>query len=195
MATAAGMIVCGQVPLCSLMLKDCIHAFWKAESSVNSRSSSLNRTCRYREIQLLANLQTAVKAGVVMPLMIFCPLVIVALVPAISLGISWSTENLALIIYLTYSLLASLTLIIFVIGGQADVWKESKRMFVSIDRSLVTSRMQGAAVTRGEEKFWNSCKNLIKVKFGVDNYFEIITPLNCLNWTMGMTVQILLIKD
>lgn len=194
-ATAAGFCICGLVPLCSLAIKDIIHAFWNFDFAVGYRSLSSKRTVRYREIQLLSNLQTEVEAGVIMPFLIFFTTGAVAATPAIFKGISCTMDNFVLIVYLSYSFFGSLVAIIFVIGGQADVWKESKRMFEDMDRSMVREIVKGIPVTRAEKKFWNSCRNLIKVNFGINNYFESITPLNCLNWAVAMSVQILLIQD
>lgn len=44
------------------------------------------------------------------------------------------------------------------------------------------------------KKIWRSCDK-IKVKFGDSNFLEELTPLRCLDFSVDMTVQLLLLSS
>lgn len=193
---AAAFCICGIQMVCTILLIDCLQTFWKLESD-NVKPFS-ERTVIYRELQLIGTLQTDVQAGALMSMIILIATFDIAISSSMVVRLPWNQENIIMILLFAYIALGCVLGVLVILGGHAQVWEESKNMFRNLDRLLVKRRMLGMRYSRTEYKwqkrFWLSCRNFIKVKFGVHNFVENETPLNCLNCAIGMGVQILLTK-
>lgn len=198
---AGSFCIAGLQPLCTILLRDCIHGFWNMEECGGQHEIPfLQRAIAYREIQVMAGLQTNVQGGALMGILIIAPTSLISITSVIIVRLPWIAENLTLLLLSGYLAFVSLLCIMFVIGGQAGVWTESKRMFIKLDRSNA-ERIQHCRCKfkRWESKcqlrFWKSCRNLVKVKFGVNNFVEEETPLNCINLAVSLAAQFLLLQE
>lgn len=181
--------------LFTISLRDCIRTFLRVESTSDKISFS-TRSVLYRELQVLSTLQTHIQAGPLMAILIAAVSMAMSMTLVILIRFPWTSENLAVIVVSGYLLGACAVAIIFVIGGQAGVWSESARFFGNLDK-LMVDRLVKRQFTRWElkwqQRFWRSCRNLIKVRFGSNNFVEEQTPLNCLSCAVSLTVQLLLL--
>lgn len=69
---------------------------------------------------------------------------------------------------------------VFGFGGQTGMWSDWRALFerrnhLNIDRY----KKQAGWERKWQQRFWESCRNLVKLKFGVSNSVEEETPLNC----------------
>lgn len=145
-------------------------------------------------MQLLSEIHTDIHARVLMTMLMFLVTAVVPLSFVLTARLSWTLENLPVIISGSFIFSATFIVIVFGFGRQAGVWSDSRAMFKKFD-SLNTERYQ--KLTRRERKwqqrFWNSCRSLVKIKFGINYYMEEHTPLNCLNCSASLAAQLLLL--
>lgn len=83
------------------------------------------------------------------------------------------------------------TMLMILLGGMVSVCASSKRVLQEAKsmKKNCASRKNQLLV----KKLWLSCDK-IKIKFGDSNFLEELTPLRCLDFSAGMTVQILLLS-
>lgn len=189
---------CGIQIVCTYLLIHCITTMWKVEEAGNAMTSAWERAVIYKGLQIIAILQTEVQSGSTMTMIILTPTLGVAVGSATVVGMPWTPENAVLLLISVYVAFCSAFALLVLLGGHAEVCEESKRMLSNIRRLQISKRVAGMGVSRKEhmiqQRFWWSCANLIKVTFGVNNYVENDTPLNCLNWAVAMAVQLMLMK-
>lgn len=180
--------------LFTVSLRDCIHTFWNVETNSRHIPFAIRATI-YRQIQLLANLQTDVQAGSMMTLFLLVVAFAFSINVVLILRFPWTTENTVLIILAIYLICLCVVGALFILGGHANVWIDSRKMFEKLDRLRITKfrRPNGGGDWKLQELFWKSCRNLIKVKFGVNNFVEKDTPLNFMQCIVSLTVQFLLL--
>lgn len=165
--------------LCTICLRDCIHVFWNME--VNPRCNSIVKSLEtYRQIQVLGNLQTDILAGTMMTVFLVGPTICTTLSLVVMLRLPWTSGNIVPVLLNAYIAFICTMAVIFSVGGQAGLWSDSRQMFVKLDR-LNAARKDGKGRLERmlHERFWKSCRNLMKVKFGVNNFVEKVTPLSC----------------
>lgn len=85
---------------------------------------------------------------------------------------------MVLVFFLMSLVFSAIIMFLFVISGQAEVGKESNRMFENLNRLHVEKKVRRIDPAKQERTFCISCRNLINVKFGINNYFQDETPLN-----------------
>lgn len=180
--------------LSTILLRDCIHTFWNVE--VNDMVTFCRRAKIYRQIQLLGCLQNEVQAEILLPVIMFCLTLILPTSLVLVIQQPWTHANMPTIILFSYVAGICAIAIVFILGGLAGVWSDSKTLFENLDRLNVgRHRSLFQKDQKWQQKFWRSCRNLIKVKCGMNNFIEEQTPLNCLNWVVALTVQLLLVQD
>lgn len=189
----------GILALCTIALRDCMHVFWNMEQNFEQTNFPV-RARVYRQIQLLATLQTEVQSGTLMTFMIIVPTAMISMTVVLAIRSPWTSENAPIIFISSYYTFLVTIGVVFIIGGQAGVWADSKRMFKKLDRlnlhRLVKSEGFGKRFEwKCQQKFWKSCRNLVKVKFGIGNFVEEETPLNCLSCAASLAVQLLLLDS
>lgn len=181
--------------LCTISLRDSIHLFCNMEKS-DGMLSWYQKATVYRQVQLLGGLHNDVQSGAIMGVIIAAPLFIIPMGTMITIRFPWTSENLLLLVISGYLTWAATVSGLFIIGGQAGVWKDSNMLVEMVDKLSIKNLISGSS-SRQERKwrkiFWRSCRNLIKVKFGSSNFVEEKTPLNCLNCAISLTVQLLLL--
>lgn len=178
-----------------VLIRDCIYSFWNLEKNQGAESFQ-KRSEIYRQIQLLSELLNDIQAGNLMTILITVATIVFPLSFVLIVRIPWIPDNVPEIIAGTYMMFLCLTGILFVIGGHAGIWSDSQAMFENLDclngdRFMVLSRFE----RRWQQRFWKSCRNLVKIKFGVHNYVEEQTPMNCLNCSASLAVQLLLLGN
>lgn len=99
--------------------------------------------------------------------------------------------NIMMIIAMLIGFCDGVALIIVLTGGMLLVSTKSSQVFrvekVSDAQSFMTKE------NRWVVRFWRSCR-IVKIKFGDNNFLESLTPLRCLDFAVGITVQILLFQ-
>lgn len=195
---AAIFCICGFQSLCTIMLRDCIHTFHNMDTEDEQHVPFGQKAIRYREIQLLATLQAEIQSGSLMTLLILIPTVAISSASAIIIRIPWTIQNLVILMFSSYLSTGCTVVTLFVVGAQAGVWTESKNLIRGMENLKVIRMKRGESIKKldmkVEQRFWKSCQNLIKVKFGVNNFVEDETPLNCLNYAVHLAVQLLLLQ-
>lgn len=188
----------GILMICSLLLIECIRTFWKVEMAGNK--SSLQKAILYRRLQLISALQTEILSECLLPTCMVMLTLGVAIASATFVGLPWMNENFGIIVLAGYFSISCVLAMLIMVGCQAYVFEESNQMFKILDKyhiivhGKMTKSIPGAEF-KTQLQFWKSCENLIKVKFGFNNYVESETPLNCLNWAVALAVQILLMRE
>lgn len=180
--------------LCTVLLRECIQTFWNHEANPGL-SSFFKRGLIYTQIQLIGSIQTEVQAGIMMTIFLVSISVTFSLNVVTVIRFPWTGENVIIIGFCGYMALLCMIGILFLVDVFAGVWTHSKIMFEKLARSNITTRNFIAKIQfRLQQKFWRSCRNLIKVRFGVNNFVEKDALLNCLQYTISLTVQILLLN-
>lgn len=180
--------------LSTILLRDCIHTFWNMEMIGNI--PFLKKAETYRQVQLLGCLQNEVQSGSLLTILMVGLIMIVPLNLVVIICEPWAPENLGILLLCGYLTFCSIICTIFILGGLAGLWSDSRVKFERLDRTNVSRHVRlRRKEWKFQQKFWKSCRNLIKVKFGVNNYVEEETPLNCLNCSLSLAVQLLLLGD
>jgi len=71
------------------------------------------------------------------------------------------------------------------------VHKTSEKMLVEANR-LVGSLEMSRYMKLWVKRFWRSCDE-VKIRFGDNNFLDTLTPLRCMDTSMNLTVQVLLL--
>lgn len=192
---AAVLCLCCIQALSTVSLRQSLDAFWNLESSEN-KLSVYQKSTTYRQIQLLSGLHNEVQSKEIMSVVSVFPCFLIPMATMILLRFPWTSENFMLMAIAAYVLVDSIIAVLFVLGGQAGVWIDSKVLLEKVGQ-LNVSRVVAFSTreSRWQKRFWKSCGNLIKVKFGASNFVDEETPLNCLNCAISFTVQLLLLEQ
>jgi len=76
---------------------------------------------------------------------------------------------------------------IVLLGGLVGVHLKSKEVLKKL-KSKQRSQF------KWEVRFYKSCQ-VIKIKLGSNNFLDALTPLNCLDFSVSLTAQLLLVLD
>lgn len=178
-------------------LVDCLKLFWvswRDDMDVGRLESS---TC-YRELQLLGNLSNTIQQRIVTPSILVISIVVHALCLAASVLLikdDHLSENWIALAYFVLMTVDILLLIVVLYGGMSCVYRESKYILKYV------KQCQRLAVAAGVPRrkmmwqriFFRSCAPL-KIKFGANNFVDELTLLNSFNFSLGLVVQLLLLK-
>lgn len=191
----AGVCCVGSIGcLSTILLRDCIRAFRQLECNPGSVNFE-ERAKLYRSIQILGNLQTEVNSGILTAILIFNPIMALSMTIVVINHLPWTANNATVILLCAYIALNAFIAIIFLVGLQAGVWSESKSLLEKLAKLiLIRQGVLQRLELKLQKQFWKSCRNLIKVKFGANNFIEDETTLNCLNCAISFTAQLLLLK-
>lgn len=179
--------------LLTVSLRDCIHTFWNLE--VNPGKISFSRRAQiYRQIQLIGSLQTEVQGEIMMTIFLVSIALSFSLNSVAMIHTPWSGENAGIILICSYMAFLCGVGALFLVGVQAGVWSDSKAMLEKLD-SVNVARLgfMRRMESKMQKSFWKSCRNLIKVRFGVNNFVQKETPLNYMQYTISLTTQLLLL--
>lgn len=111
-------------------------------------------------------------------------LAVVVIIPA-------SPENLLVRLVMGIVCIDAALLLIFSLRGLAEVFQVSTRTLEKVKTNFeMLSNMRKLKYTR---LFIKSCA-AIKMRFGGNNFAEMLTPLNCISHAVQFSVQILLLE-
>lgn len=198
-----GMVVGGLQILLVMMLIDCLRIFWSSLRLSKNAETLQKAWLLYRQLQLLGSLNNEIQQGIVLTIMLVDGVFLhaLSLSSVVRLFKQFSEGHpLPMIPFSVFLMVTidTLLLVIVTFGGMSAVYRESKHIIKRkakwhihscFDTPSAYSRMD----LKWQEKFHKSCP-LVKVKFGGNNFIEELTPLNCINMAVGMTVQLLLLK-
>lgn len=172
--------------IATVMTHDCIRLFWE---KLKTSESIYEDALLYRQIQIFNVLNNFVQQGC-LGVFIICTTLMIS--NCFSLLISTLNE-INIFMTVTFLLVAvnSTIAILLFLGGMVSVHLESKKKLLNIRRLELT--YYSRAVRRWARRFWRSCE-IIKFKFGSNNFIEKQTPLKCLDFAINLTVQFLLLS-
>ncbi len=174
----------------SSMTLENIKMFWKRlQNSTDIYRDSLV----YRQFQIFNSLSNYLQTtclGVVVYTTIFALSINLSLVIGFN---NFPRENISSIMIGLFLIVAieNGVVILVIQGGLVSVYIASKRTILGakhLELSIASNKNRKWA-----RKFWRSCE-ILKAKFGNGNFLEELTPLRCLDFAFGLTVQFLLLS-
>lgn len=161
------------------------------QNYTSKKSNACESMAVYRYVQLLANLSNDIQQKGIIP----GPLVECTILSGVGLAFlvqtSVSTKNLPFLIVLAFGCFDCVLFLLLCLGTFAMIYKESRITLEKI-------RLNAACITPRKERRWTrrflrSCE-VLKIKFGGNNFVEELTPLNCLSHALQICVQTLLLR-
>ncbi|CAL8146084.1 unnamed protein product [Orchesella dallaii] len=151
-------------------------------------------TLVYREIQVLAILNNIINQSAIFVLTAGV-IVLLALCLTATIRLEWHMENIFAVAFFGIMSIDCFLFLLVCVGGMVSPYVESRKALETLKRQ----RPKNEFVRRGSrycyrwlQTYVKSCF-LIKVKMGKDNFLEELTPLNCVNLAINVTVNILLL--
>lgn len=145
-----------------------------------------------RQIQVLVALSNHISQDSALTSLIIAAIGGVSGGLAMIIRIPWTSEQIFLIFIFVCCITNGFMIIGVCLSGMVVVYRESKNLKHKVMRNTCgqfeTSRRDGKL----RKCFWRSVP-LTKIKFGASNYVDELTPLNTLNFSMGLAVQFLLL--
>lgn len=177
---------------------DCLTLY--LEELKKARSSTVQRACEsFRELQVFGNLNNHIQQGImtssVLVAAILCSYfsftAIILLTKKNPLEQVWIPIAFFAIVGPAWFLTIQVTF-----GGMSGVYKESRRILLTSKCLMVIWLETGLPrqVRSWQKRFFNSCTP-IKVKFAAENFVEELTPLNAVDFSLGLVVQLLLLSN
>lgn len=144
----------------------------------------------YRHLQLVTNLCNDVLKSGIVPATIAGPVTVFGISLAVVTYLFSKQGNVYFLLLMVTICVETAFYLIFSLRGLGQVYDLSVR-------SLQISRMHIIAVRGGMDRKWarqfvKSCP-VIRMKFGGNNFVEMLTPLNCINHATQIAVQIILL--
>ncbi len=174
-----------------MLMRDAIELFWKKfESGTNIQSNSEI----YRKLQMFIVLLNSIQQNcfaVLLVSLLFIMSVCLGLLVKFSNEMS---EEVSPIMMLTLGItvIDSMFGILVILGGMVEVFRTSKKKLV-VTKVVIAQTNMSRFDRRWAKRFWRSC-TIIKIKFGENNFFDELTPLRCLDFSLNLTVQVLLLS-
>ncbi|CAL8146090.1 unnamed protein product [Orchesella dallaii] len=151
-------------------------------------------TLVYREIQVLSILNNIINQTVIFVLttgVIF----LLALCLTATIRLEWHMEHMLAVAFFGIISIDCFLFLLVCVGGMVGPYVESRKALETLKRQHPSSgfaRRGSRYSFRWLQRYVKSCF-LIKVKMGKDNFLEELTPLNCVNLAISVTVNILLL--
>lgn len=144
----------------------------------------------YRHIQILVNLFNDIQQKVLVPSMIAGSVIGQGVSLAFLINTPSTSESFPVLIVMAIVCVDTALLLIFCLRGFAEVHVESRGALRNIKSTIML--LHGRMQMKWMRRFLKSC-GIIKMKFGSNNFVEMLTPLNCICQAAQVTVQILLL--
>lgn len=145
----------------------------------------------YRHIQIAAVLCNDVQQRALVSLVIAGPVITFGVCSALFIRTPSTSENLYFLVVMGIVCVDDVPLLISCLRGLAKVLEESKCPLQQIQSCLLT--LPERKKRKWTRRFLKSC-GVIKMKFGGNNFAEMLTPLNCVSQATQISVQILLLR-
>ncbi len=168
------------------LFNESAHILWE---KLQRTTEFYKSTVIYRELQLLnifCNIVQQSCLGLGIAAAIFIISASVALLVRIE-------NNFLIKLTLGIAAIDSLVCLLLVVSGMTSVHKKSKKILKSVYILQKQRTIMSKSILMWSRKFWISC-DCIKIKFGEMNYLEELTPLKCFDFSLNLTVQILLLS-
>lgn len=184
--------------LCQMSIRGYLRSFWKLSEDIpKRRAGSIYHISQiYRHIQVMSTLNNVIQQNRIIVVLMSAGILLQSLSIFMVVRHPWNwTHLLPLGIYTM--LLTDCTLAIIVLtGGMANIYSDSKLILSRLRTNILSGNdnLLPRIELKWARKFYKSCDPL-KVKFGSTNFFEANTPLNCMNFANGLTVNILLLTS
>lgn len=192
-----GYVIAVLLCLETMSLVECLKLFhlrWRDSTEIEQV-----RSCTfYRELQLLGNLNNSIKQKLITSSMLINGILFHAICFSATIFLTKSYqagENFVSLAYFVLTAVDCFMLIVVLFGEMSCVHKESKHILENLKRHQSPTRASAASRYRKvwQRKFFRSCAPL-SVKFGANNFVDELTPLNSLNFSWGLVVQLLLLR-
>ncbi|CAL8136864.1 unnamed protein product [Orchesella dallaii] len=200
-------VVGGIQILCQMTMRDYLKGFWEKckEADENEKGNHNGKRMRrtlqmYRLIQVMGNWNNDIQQKTMMICLMSTGIVIHSLSLFTLVRLPWNNLGGNVIPLAIYSLMltdCSLAIIVC-FGGMLNIHTDSEKVLRNLKWILShgfeqISMKRNSMEVKWRRKFLTSCSP-IKVKFGLTNFLERRTPLNCMDVSIGLTVQLLLIN-
>lgn len=182
-------VVCGIQILGTLSLGGFLETFLK-QSEASGDVSTSRVAVTYRQIQLLAKLNNGIQQKAYMSLIIFSAIVQQSFGVTALLKLPWSAENIIGLVVACILVVDTTAAMVVLLGGMAAVNTTSDEVANKLQKNLTTFR---GKERRWRNRFYKSCGG-IRIYFGTFNFVEQLTPLNCIDFANGLTIQLLLLE-
>ncbi len=147
----------------------------------------------YRKLHLLNSLYNQVQKHILGVIMICAMLGIsisLALLVA-SLSNSEQEANLIAIIAFVVAIMNSTIILLCFLSEMVAVRTKTENYLMKVKK--LELRQTGREKRMWIRRYWRSCAT-VKIKFGENNFLEKLTPLRCLDFSVNLTVQFLLLS-
>lgn len=200
-AQASLHVVAGLQCLGNMILLDCQKIFWIQLENERIPSRMRKASLVFREVQILGNLSNSIQDGIMTTSLLsasiighalsFCATILLVKVTFVDHGIQAIT-SLALFASIT---VVTVLVIIVTFGGMSKVFQESKIIFWEVKWHKYQLMVDGVPgrVRSWQFQFFRSWFP-VKIRFGANNFVEELTPLNAASYSLGLVVQLLLVK-
>lgn len=194
-------LLSGILILCSFSFREYIQFFQYIcmARQTNRMFYELHTAMIYRSIQYLAGLMNEIQQYILL-------IVIVGLIfgqsssTALMIILSTGTGNSFNVLIFLVIMMECIAATMVVFGGMSITFLESQKCFQELQQDLVErykmkynrERKLSALEFKWRKRFYKSC-GLITFRFGSLNFVDQRTPLNCVDFANGMTVQLLLL--
>lgn len=157
---------------------------------MRNREDFLKISKLYRELQLLNTFSNCVQQNIIGSLILGA---IVATSTGLGLLVKLNENMANVMVYgaMGMAFVDGITMLMILLGGMVSVCASSKIVLKQakfLELSMVPKKNK-----MWVKRVWRSCDKL-KIKFGDNNFLEELTPLRCLDFSVGLTVQLLLLS-
>lgn len=152
-----------------------------------------HRVC-YRTLQYLGILQNEILQRVLLTSVIFSSIFTQSCTCALLVSTYNSITNWFELALVTVTVVNTFPILLVLLGNLASVYVISKKCLQTQNKEMLCTFTGNMSKIRAERKYLRSCQ-CIKVGFGDLNFVDQTTPLNCIDFTNNLTVQILLLQN
>ncbi|CAL8146979.1 unnamed protein product [Orchesella dallaii] len=174
-----------------MSLRKYINVFMTIMSNTANSKRQVSEACvTYRSIQVLA-LLTNILLNTTLTGLVCGSILIEALGLAGFVRLEWVPSNFISLAFCFIMVVNGTFSLIVLLGGMVGVYMESKRVFQALRRNLsvcITEKYKRKFLFR----FYKSCR-FIRINFGSINFVDTLTPLNFVDFSVNLAVQVLLI--
>ncbi len=175
----------------AMMSKECLQIFF---NKVKSNKDIFRDALLYRELYIINILCNAVQLkflGIVMGMAIGFLSIALNLLVMLNNRSSYEDMPILIVVFSLLIVVECVFVILIVFEGMVGVYKQSKRKLRICKRMV--EKYESVKERKWLRRYWRSC-NILKVKFGDGNFFEELTLLRCLDMSLNLTIQLLLLS-
>lgn len=155
----------------------------------------------YRQIELLAVLTNAMQQKNFLISLMVAPILVISFCITALIHLPFDTDHVWSLLTFAMFTADSSCMLMVCIGGMVSVYLKSVQVLEQIRGTFHEHFLERQEIGKNSwerkwcRKFFGGACSTIKIKFGGDSYLEPLTPLNCMDFSNGLTVDLLLIDD